>query len=859
MNNFIDKVKSFKMNRRSFLKWSAATSAALMVTGYESELSEVSAAEADSILSKKGEWVSAACWHNCGGRCLNKAYVVDGVVIRQKTDDTHPDSIDFPQQRACARGRSQRKQVFGADRLKYPMKRKHWAPGGGQKELRGKDQWVRISWNEALDIVSSETTRIKESYGNQSIYLVHGADGRSGEMRAPFALYGGYVEKYGSRSRGAWARAMQPIMGIHQKQHALNDRMDILNAKLIVLWGNNPAWNSGSYAMNNLLRAKEAGIKIISIDPFYNTTASVLADEFIPIRPATDTPMLLAIAYVLITEDSPEKPLIDWDFLNRCTVGFDSEHMPQGADPKENFKDYVLGTYDNQPKTPEWASEICGTPADKIRSFANELGSTKPATVLFGWNSARIEKGQHVCLAQTTVGAMTGNMGIAGGCFSCSAQEPSTNGGPALVRAGSTGVSELENPLKQPKLSSAEHWDAILTGKYTDGVGAKKDIDVRMIYHSHSSTLNQTNNANKGIKAHRKVEFVVTNQYVLNPNAAYSDIVLPITTMWERFGNVTAGNRETLIWARKVIEPLFESKDDYWIAKELGKRWGIDSLQIQHISDEQIIFNQIAGAQVIKPDNSGYEPLVTITDDDIKAWGVEGKPQIGRITLDEFKEKGIYQVERKKDDKFVYIHNKKFRENPEENPLSTKSGKIEIHCQELADMVTKAGWNKGNPIAIYEPATHGYEATFKNWNKKIKGRYPLQLCSIHGQRQTHSVMGNVPWLREAFPYELYMNTIDAKARGFSEQDVVRVFNEHGSLLRRLHITERVMPGVVLLPQGSWIEIDDNGNCRGGSANMLTGDYPSGPDIESFQACIVDVEKYNKELEPDHKWKQRIVL
>ena len=90
----------------------------------------------------------------------------DGVVVRQKTDDTHEDSPDFPQQRGCLRGRSQRQQVFSADRLKYPMKRKNWKPGGGKKELRGKDEWVRISWDEALDYVASETKRIAKKYGN---------------------------------------------------------------------------------------------------------------------------------------------------------------------------------------------------------------------------------------------------------------------------------------------------------------------------------------------------------------------------------------------------------------------------------------------------------------------------------------------------------------------------------------------------------------------------------------------------------------------------------------------------------------------------------------------------------------------
>lgn len=859
MQNFIEKIVNYKMSRRSFLKWSAASSATVMLTSCNNKLKLLSEADREALAKKEGKWITAPCWHNCGGRCLVKAYVVDGIVLRTKTDDTHEDSYDNPQQRACARGRSQLKQVLGADRLKYPMKRKHWSSGGGDKELRGKDQWVRISWNDALDTVSGELKRIKDNYGNKAIYTNNGAEGTGGENQRMLSLFGGAVEMFGSRSRGAWAKAMEPILGVNQKNHIMNDRMDLLNAKLIVLWGNNPAWNTASANLRNLIRAKEAGIKFICIDPIYSTTVSLLANEYIPIRPATDTTMLLAIAYVLLTNDSPEKPLIDWDFLHRCTVGFDADHMPEGADSKENFKDYVLGTYDGQPKDPKWASEICGVPEDKIISFALELGSTKPATVLFGWNMGRVEKGQHVCLAQMSVGAMTGNMGIKGGCFSASAQEPSANGGPSLIKPGTDGLDTIKNPLEKIKLCKNEHWEAILTGKYTAGQGKKENIDIRMIYHSHSSTLNQSNNTNKGIKAHRKVDFVLTQQYVLNPDAAYSDIVLPVTTEWERCGTVLTGNKEILIWASQVVEPLFETKDDMWIAKEIGKRLGIDEKKIEPIDAKQRLFNKIAGAEVMKADGSGYEKLVTITQKDIDELGVKGKPQNGKIGIMEFKENGIYQVQRKKDDKFVYIHNKKFREDPIKNPLKTKSGKIELHCQTLADIVTKAGWNKGNPIAKYEPPTEGYEATFSDWKSKVKGKYPLQLCSIHGQRQSHSNMGNVPWLREAFSCDLMMSTADAKERGISDNDTVRIFNDHGSVLRRVHVTERIMPGIVALPQGSWVEIDKDGNCIAGSANILTGDFPSGPDIESYQACIVQVEKHSTSLEEDYKWKQRIVL
>lgn len=133
MINLFKKAEQFKMSRRSFIGWSSAiaATAAIPVSRGLVANAELNIGQKDE--ASEGVWKSAACWHNCGSRCLNKALVKDGVVIRQKTDDTHPDSPDFPQQRGCLRGRSQRHQVFGADRLRYPMKRKNWEPGGGKK------------------------------------------------------------------------------------------------------------------------------------------------------------------------------------------------------------------------------------------------------------------------------------------------------------------------------------------------------------------------------------------------------------------------------------------------------------------------------------------------------------------------------------------------------------------------------------------------------------------------------------------------------------------------------------------------------------------------------------------------------
>ena len=280
--------------------------------------------------------------------------MVDGVVKKVKTDDTHEDSIEHPQIRACARGRSQQHQCFGADRLKYPMKRKNWEPGGGKKELRGRDEWERISWDEALDLIATELKRLYDTYGPESILEC------GNTLSSVFTMMGGCVTggntSWGRGTtpaiRSAWATVCRtPPQRPHRTDEVGPDR-DLGRQRGLELAGQHD---------EVLPDAKRAGAKFIFIDPFYNDTAMILADEWFPVRPATDHALALGMAYTLITEDDPEtNPLLDWDFIDRCTVGFDADRMPEGADPKDNFKDYVLGTYDGVPKTPSGRRKSAG-------------------------------------------------------------------------------------------------------------------------------------------------------------------------------------------------------------------------------------------------------------------------------------------------------------------------------------------------------------------------------------------------------------------------------------------------------------------------------------------------------------------
>lgn len=855
MIDLINKIKDFKLTRRSFIGWTSAAAATVAVPVSRGLVAKAEVNKGAEATNGEGVWKTAACWHNCGSRCLNKVLVKDGVVIRQKTDDTHQDSPDFPQQRGCLRGRSQRHQVFNADRLKYPMKRKHWQPGGGKKELRGKDQWVRISWEEAIDHIASETKRISSKYGNESIWVSGG-----GDIKNAMATVGGYTSSDGTISWGAWLYTYE-MLGVGEGLYVqgINDRVDLRNSQLIVLWGANPAWSTMGSATYNYLQAKKAGARFITIDPLYTDSANVFGAEWVPIRPGTDHALALGIMHTLLEEDDPIiNPLVKWDFLNKYTVGFDADHMPAGVDQKENFKDYILGTYDNQPKTAEWASEICGVNASTIRYLAREIGGTERVALLTGWAPARINNGEGWVQAFSTLGMMTGHMGSSGNMTGVSCWEYAGNNGPALLTPGGGGLPEIPNPITNV-INENQIFDAVLKGKYLQKGEGERNVNIQFIYHGYNAVLQTRSNIMRGIEAHRKVEFIVTNAYALTTTAKYSDIVLPVTTEWEREGAVREGNREILIAWSKIVDPLYESKSDQEIAKLLIKKFGKNPEEIYPIDEKQQFFNQLAGSTVVKENGKDFEPLCTITAKDIQEWGVKGTPQQGRIGLQEFLDAGIYQVPRKKGDNLGFIAYKDFIDDPVKNPVSSESGKFEIYCKAMNEASKKA-FTEIAPIPKYEPRTEGYESTFSDWKKKKKGKYPFQVFNPHYLRRSHSTFDNVPQLREAWPNPVYLSRADADEKGIKTGDTVMLSNEYGKTLRPALVVETLMPGTIALPHGSWVDLDEKDKVdRAGADNMLVGFVPTGLGTSGYNTARCNLEKWDgKPLEEDYKWDQRII-
>ena len=879
------------LSRRSFVTAATAAAAALAATGCapDNKLEETGETQEvqptgeykDRELDPEstGEWKPVQCWLSCGAKCLLRAYVEDGIITRVKTDDVCEESIETFQSRGCVRGRSMRSAHNGAERLKYPMKRKHWAPGGGDNvngDLRGEDEWERISWDEAFDLVAEEMKRIYDEYGPRSV--LHTSFPRTTMRNFVLNPMGGCTvfdmcDSYGtyhhySGDMGTTFNYGEP--GVF----ANNDRLDLLNADYIVFEGANPAWAAGGSLLYHFMRAKQAGVPMVYIGPDYNVTASVLDCKWIHILPGTDTAFLLAVAYEMLRLDEERGDIIDWDFLNTYSVGFDADHMPEDMTVDENVKDYIQGVYDETPKTPEWAAAICGCEPEDITWLAETFGKNNAITWLWGYSPSRCFGAENLPQIQETIACMGGHHGKPGHSAGAQYHWFTGNDGVKLVELGSEypegKAPELPASTVDDNILENQEWTAVTTGEY-DWFGAvvdysngksavqkreKREIDIRMLVSDFGNALTVRCNANEGIKAFKKVDFVLSLGLVFTPTAQYSDIVLPVATNWEDENgddyHLSQQNREVLLWQQFGVVPApYECKTDREIGIELGKRLGLDIDALYPYTGKELHLYRLINATVMGDDGKTPEKLLTLTQEDIDKYEIRDvQPQEGRVTLDEMMEKGIYHFPRTEGDKFGWLAYKDFIDDPEGHPLSSKSGKFELYCQRKADVYEMLSWETSGrnepvkPYATYlEPDFFGApEGTIE----EAKAKYPLQCFNGHYLRRSHTSFDATPYLREAYASPVFMNAKDAADRGIEDGDWVRVFNENGSIVRQASVLQTIMPGVCNHMHGSWQEFDENGISINGGTNMLTdARLPIGTQ-QGFNTILVEIEKYENQ-------------
>ena len=721
--------------------------------------------------------ILTGCTCDCGGRCALKVHVKGGVIVRVENADGVPLHL-----RACARGRAYRQREHAPDRLKYPMKR---------VGARGEGKFERISWDEALDTVARELKRVKATYGPSAILYI-GQSGTFGLLHGRTAaerllyLFGGCTNHWGMISCESPAFASAVTYGLFTTG---NTPDDFINSRLIILWGWNPVEAQRSTAPS-LKQAKDAGARIVCVDPRYHNSAALLADQWIPIRPGTDAAMLIAMAYVIITEG-----LQDQAFIDTYTVGFD------------RYKDYVLGKEDGIAKTPAWAEAISGVPAAVIADLTREYARMKPAALVAGWGPGRTAYGEQYHRASAVLAAITGNVGLHGGYpgivgslgympaqptlpipWGCCIMPLGDN--PAAHSAPSTPFNSWY--YSTTGIHNCKTGDAILRGK-----AGGYHTDLKLAYVTNCNPVNQYADVNKMARALRTLEFIVVHEVFMTPTARFADILLPVNMPLER-NDISQSwllSPPCFTYVNKAVDTPYECKSDLEICEELAARLGIPDYNEK--TEDEWLRETVRSIEAIK----GHD-------------------------YDDFKRKGILQV-----DLPQYVPFKEQIEDPKNNPFPTPSGKIEVYSQGLADL--------GDPLL---PPIPKYMEPREGPAGPMVERYPLQIVTFHAQTRVKSRFHNIPWLRELEPQRLWINSIDAHARGVRDGDMVRVFNNRGQMVITASVTERIMPGVISLADGAWFDPDERGVDRGGCANIFAGDEMSPGGSFAHNTTLVQVEK-----------------
>ncbi|MHA2068748.1 MAG: molybdopterin-dependent oxidoreductase, partial [Candidatus Thorarchaeota archaeon] len=356
--------------------------------------------------------VYTSCLCNCGSisQCVLKAHIKDGVVIAVEPDDRYNTGIGREdevvtetdlirvrlQRRACPKGLTFHKYIYRPDRIIYPLKR-------DPNSKRGEGKYIRISWDEALNTITDKMTEIREKYGPYSIMTPYQPNALVNRL---FSFWGAGVDSWGWCSYDATRLTTHLVAGVpgwDVYDYVSGSASDMLaNSKLIILWGLDACTGSSGpgYQFAWFIKlARERGKRVIIFDPRYTPAAEVVADQWIPIKPGTDSAMFIAITYMLFKKDAWNK-----EFVDRYVEleGF------------KKWQDYVLGIEDGVVKTPEWAETKCAVPAETIRALANLLIEVRPAWLWCHWGVSRKSRGEDATRAFAVLQAMLGYWGTPG-------------------------------------------------------------------------------------------------------------------------------------------------------------------------------------------------------------------------------------------------------------------------------------------------------------------------------------------------------------------------------------------------------------------------------------------------------------
>ena len=763
-------------SRRDFLKKGALGTAAIALSG------STSGAVA-GILESRTQKIPHASHFGAFYAHVRDGKIVD--ITSQLDSDANPTVMT----RALA------DRVTTDSRVKYPAVRKSYLEGKGRGDLRGKEEFVRVSWDTALDLAAKAIKKAQKNGGNEAIYNAsYSVWSHPGAFKPNvlagrfFNQIGGAVATAGEYSNGAAGPVNTTVVGdmeVYSIQTA--HEQIIANTKVMVLWGADLyKTNRGGYSVPNhrcydaYEEYKKAGIKVVLIDPIYTTTGQEFKADWIKIRPGSDVAMMMGMMNYLYKSGKYDK-----EFLEKYTHGFDQ------------FLPYLLGKTDGIDKTTAWAEKLTEVSAKTMEDLADLMVSNR--TFIAGnWAMQRAEHGEQVDWSIITLASMIGQVGLAGGGFGFSmhyegggdaASGKRTVGGLSQGKGGAVNLtipaSRMSDLINKPGQTVSYKGKTITYPK------------VEFMLSAGGSPIGHQPNVNELIEAMRKLDTIVVLEPWWTPTAKMADIVFPATTTLER-DDIASGmsySNDRIYAMKQVVKPAYEAKDDYEIFTLLAQRFGTEKKYTR--------------------------------DRSVKDWieGLYSKSYAKRemnITFEEFWEKGSVHYEIPEEAR-KFVRHEEFRKDPVSNPLKTETGKIQIFSDKFAS------YNyddfKGHPM-WFEP---------KEWlgNKELVKKYPLHLVSPHPTYRIHTQLDNT-WVQNVHKVQgrepIRISPNDAKKFGVRDGEVVEVYNDRGSILAGVVVTNTIRDGVAAIEEGAWYSPEDSSQkrprCNSGQVNVLTSSRPT---------------------------------
>ncbi len=712
-------------------------------------------------------------------------------------------------------------------RIAQPMVRKGYLLQGRESDgrQRGKDSFVPVSWDIALDLAADALRDVRQEFGNEAIFggsYGWASAGRfhhaQSQIHRFLGIFGGYVDSWGDYSTAA-ANAIVPyVLGRTFYQWVFESQTieDIARySGSLVLFGGaalkNTQVNVGGLGSHNAKRKLEqlraAGVSVYNISPIRDDVCDEAGAHWMPCIPNTDTALMLGLAHTLVSEG-----LQDQHFLDTYCAGWDI------------FLDYLTGEADGQAKSAEWAATICGIAAPEIQALARAMAAERCA-IGVSWSLQRQEHGEQSYWMAIVLSAALGWMGLPGGgiTFGYGCVHNAGFGSRASPTFPMGALPQREN-LVEAAIPVARITDMLLhPGAAYDYNGRSLHYpDIKLIYWAGGNPFHHHQDLNRLRQAWAKPQTIIVNESVWTATARHADIVFPATTTLERNDIGGGSYNPYLTPMHKVVEPYADSRDDYAIFSGLAER-----LDILNEFTEGL-------------DESGWlKRLYTVSRDSAAAHDVD------LPDFDTFWAGEQINIQHQLPHQVWFME--KFREDPAGHPLPTPSGKIEIFSATIDSFNYEDC--PGHPVWLDKEEWLGAE---------LAQTYPLHLISNQPKKKLHSQLDFGRNSRDAKAQGreiIRLHPDDAVNRNIKDGDIVRVFNSRGSCLASAELTDRLMPRVVELPTGSWYDPEDprvDGSLEiHGNPNVLTRDkgassLSQGPTAHS---CLVDVELYEKPLPP----------